>query len=65
LALNFKTAYTSTDATIAKMKTQIPVTNQKTKSMRPASSEAGFGSQSGTNASTTPAADATSANKTS
>jgi hypothetical protein len=47
------------------MKTQIPVTNQKTKSIRPASSEADFGSQFGTRASVTPAADATSANKTS
>src|SRR6266545_1206879 len=51
-ARNFQTAKTLTAATIEKTKTQIPVTNQKTKSMRPASREAELGSQLGTSATT-------------
>src|SRR6266498_4324071 len=47
LTRNFRTAKTLTAATIEKMKMQIPVTNQKTKSIRPASREADCGSQSG------------------
>ena len=39
-----------TAATIEKTKMQIPVTNQKTKSMRPASRDAELGSQSGMSA---------------
>src|SRR3954471_3232569 len=50
LTLNFQTAYTVTAATIEKTKMQIPVTNQKTKSMRPASRDAELGSQSGMSA---------------
>jgi hypothetical protein len=46
-ARNFRTAKMLTAATIAKMKMQIPVTNQKTKSIRPASSDAEAGSQLG------------------
>src|SRR5690349_21271900 len=49
-ARNFQTANTLTAATIEKMKMQIPVTNQKTKSMRPASRDAGSGSQPGISA---------------
>src|SRR5919202_4458861 len=60
---NLKTAYADTEATIAKMKMQIPVTNQKTKSIRPASFDAGVGSQPGTSASVSPAADATAAKR--
>src|SRR5438093_13142964 len=51
-ARNFQTAKTLTAATIENTKMQIPVTNQKTKSMRPASREAGLGSQLGTSAKT-------------
>src|SRR5258705_3848421 len=39
-----------TAATMEKTKMQIPVTNQKTKSMRPASRDADVGSQSGMSA---------------
>ena len=39
-----------TAATIEKTKMQIPVTNQKTKSIRPASRDAELGSQSGMSA---------------
>src|SRR2546425_7930036 len=39
-----------TAVTMEKTKMQIPVTNQKTKSMRPASRDAELGSQSGTSA---------------
>src|SRR5437879_6366884 len=46
-ARNFHTAKTLTAATIEKTKMQMPVTNQKTKSMRPASRDAGSGSQPG------------------
>src|SRR6266511_2105305 len=49
-ARNFHTAITLTAATIEKMKMQIPVTNQKTKSIRPASRDADWGSQSGISA---------------
>src|SRR2546423_7151544 len=47
LARNFQTANTLTAATIEKTKMQMPVTNQKTKSIRPASRDAGCGSQRG------------------
>src|SRR5437762_9172744 len=50
LTRNFQTAYTLTAATMEKTKMQIPVTNQKTKSIRPASREAEQGSQFGSNA---------------
>src|SRR5256885_3155965 len=43
------TANTLTAATIEKTKMQMPVTNQKTKSIRPASRDAGCGSQPGIN----------------
>jgi hypothetical protein len=42
--------YKMTAATIEKTKMQIPVTNQKTKSIRPASRDAETGSQSGMSA---------------
>src|SRR3954454_108858 len=50
-------------ATAAKIATQMTVTNQKTKSIRSASSDAGRGSQPGTSASVNPAAAATTANR--
>src|SRR3954463_13038146 len=50
LARNFQIAKTVTAATIEKTKMQIPVTNQKTKSIRPAPREAGGGSQPGISA---------------
>ena len=50
LTRNFQTEYTITAATIEKTKMQIPVTNQKTKSIRPASRDAELGSQSGMSA---------------
>src|SRR2546422_5055390 len=50
MAWNFQIAITLTAATIEKMKMQIPVTNQKTKSIRPASREADCGNQSGISA---------------
>src|SRR5438034_10790272 len=56
LRRKFRTAYVVTAATIAKMKMQIPVTNQKTKWIRPASLDAGSGSQLGKIARAVPAA---------
>src|SRR3989440_5349843 len=58
LARNFQTANTLTAATIENTKMQMPVTNQKTKSMRPASRDADCGSQPGmsANADATPPA---------
>ena len=56
LRRNLSTEYVRTAATIAKMNTQIAVTNQKTKWIRPASRVAGSGSHAGTRASVAPAA---------
>src|SRR3954447_20113676 len=49
-ARNFQMQKTVTAATIEKTKMQMPVTTQKTKSIRPASREAGSGSQPGMSA---------------
>src|SRR6266516_3187951 len=54
-----------TAATTAKIATQITVTNQKTKSMRPASRPAGVGSHGGTTASAAATPPATRAKSTS
>src|SRR5437763_12728956 len=54
-----------TAATTAKIATQITVTNQKTKSMRPASRPAGVGSHAGTSARVAAAPPATRAKSTS
>src|SRR5438270_6178178 len=64
-ARNFQTEYAITAATTAKIATQITVTNQKTKSIRPASRPAGVGSQPGTSASVVAAPPATRAKRTS
>src|SRR5438094_398968 len=64
-ARNFQTEYAIAAATTAKMTMQITVTNQKTKSIRPASRPAGCGSQGGTSASAVATPPATRAKMTS
>src|SRR5918911_2428313 len=63
-ARNFQIEYAITAATTAKIATQITVTNQKTKSIRPASRAAGCGSQPGTSASVVAAPPATREKRT-
>src|SRR5918912_934499 len=64
-ARNFQTEYAIAAATTAKIAMQITVTNQKTKSIRPASRPAGCGSQGGTSASAVAMPPATRAKMTS
>src|SRR5207253_2593681 len=64
-ARNFQIEYAITAATTAKIATQITVTNQKTKSMRPASRPAGVGSHPGTSATAVATPPATRAKSTS